>query len=1309
MAWVTAIRDDEQVDYRLREDAGCYVETDRDGQAVDAAVAYRMRAEADGVLVWMGSGLEGLGLTAGRPLDEAGKEAARLLMAGAHPATGARLVPAELRAHPAAKLTGARLLEALEATAADRGLDDAADLLDGKPKQQAALKTLRRMVNRLGETHRVQVGTLHRLARAAGLDLADVYEPGELADALAHQDDRVSVRVRGWDLTADLDKSTSVVFGLLAGDDAQAFRELFHQAKREAFAQLEDWIGYAVAGEDGELVRIATGGLMGWSVEHQSARPVDDSPGDPHLHAHIVVANLALCEDGKWRSIANSGQDLHRHALAFDRLFKARVRALAFERFGMRYEQDARTGAWEVVGIPEHVRTAFSRRGAAVDQLAGADASREDKHRAAAATRHEKHDQDVADVRASWRQRAEDLVDVDAMMAAAVPGPPGPGGAGVSRPGGGGPQIPPPEQLAQVVFDPEHGLTAHEKEFSRAQLLAAVAHATPYGIGPEVGTLDDLADQVLAVDGYAVPLPERGSRVMSSTARFTTADILAAEQVIVEQARARYSEGAAQLTADQAAASVSVFEVAAGFELSEQQRQVVERILTAGHGVDAVVGVAGSGKTTLMQACRLAWDATGTTYAGAALAAVAAANLEAGAGIPSRTLASWAQRIANGPGLDGVDVLVVDEAAMADDRQMATVLAEAARTGTKVVAIGDPQQLRAIGPGGGFAEVHRIVGGQVLAENRRQHDAGERAALEVWRTGARQEALQLLAAAERVHAVETADDARTAVLAAWDAERGRWSDPHDQLAELVVLAARNDDVTALNEGAQALRRAAGELGPEHTYALPGGDRLTLAVGDIVRVRVNDYRSRTGRGPDLLNGYRAVVDGLDAKHQVHITWRTPDGTEEGAWLTGDQIAGGALSLGYAMTIAASQGLTATTALTYGHGADAHALYPGITRAREANHLWLPLAALEAEETRARLGDARSDAERLERAVAAYAALLRQDRPDRMVSDQLRPAPEPAAAAVPVPEQRGEAEVLQQPAAPVQLWRERQFGHLRGNLLAAAAKAEQQAAVQRAAAEDADRKAAALAAVLGTDQQPARLTVAAHTDRLEAAAQQLARAGHLDGQADAIRAQVAGLYETNRSELAIESRIRARAALKRSALLGQRKGLLGDADALRQRIADRTAHIEALHAQAAQLRSEADQLRGQAKELIAYGRQYASYKPLDVQLADRRAELPSLAARLDAYDRSQHRRLVDQATEARATAADLTGRAAGLRAEAALRKALTPQQAAAEVAERARAAQQADQVRRRAATRAAPERQPRRYEPPAPDRLGPRLGR
>ncbi|WP_055714506.1 hypothetical protein [Streptomyces torulosus] len=197
----------------------------------------------------------------------------------------------------------------------------------------------------------------------------------------------------------------------------------------------------------------------------------------------------------------------------------------------------------------------------------------------------------------------------------------------------------------------------------------------------------------------------------------------------------------------------------------------------------------------------------------------------------------------------------------------------------------------------------------------------------------------MLAEGGRLHPAETAEEARSQILMAWDELRlQEWADRHDFIANIMVLAARNSDVDALNLGAQAIRREAGELGDEHTYALPGGDTLTLAVGVIVRVRENDYRSRRGEGPDMLNGYRAVITAMDDNHRVEITWRVKDAKapggyrHESGWVTSQKVTGGALSLGYAMTIAASQGLTCNTSLMYGHGANAFATYPGITRAR-----------------------------------------------------------------------------------------------------------------------------------------------------------------------------------------------------------------------------------------------------------------------------------------------------------------------------------------------------------------------------------------
>ncbi|MFC8424118.1 ATP-dependent RecD-like DNA helicase [Streptomyces sp. NPDC057236] len=543
------------------------------------------------------------------------------------------------------------------------------------------------------------------------------------------------------------------------------------------------------------------------------------------------------------------------------------------------------------------------------------------------------------------------------------------------------------------------------------------------------------------------------------------------------------------------------------------------------------------------------------TYAGASLSAVAAQNLYEESGIPSRTVAAWLQRIHDGDGLTGIDVLVLDAAAMTDNRSMAALLTEAARTGTKVIAIGDPQQLQAIGLGGGFTEVHRLVGGETLGDNRRQKDAGERAALEIWRTGVREQALNLPPDRGCIHATDSADDARRSLLTAWNEARTRCGgDTYDMLENLVVLAARNHDAALLNAGAQALRRAAGELGHAHRYALPGGVHLTLAVGDIVRVRTNDYRSRRSAGPDVLNGYRAVVTDIAADHRVQITWqhKNNDGTTrtDQTWLTSGQIIAGTLSLGYAMTIAASQGLTTDTALVYGMGANAYALYPGITRALTATHVWLPTAALEDPETRIRLGDPRDEIELLERALQAYTVLLRQDHADAMVGDCLRTAPEPVAPSTPVADE---------PAFPA--WDDhdaRPYGALpAAQLETQLAKALRAATTTEYAAEAQTRQARELATAAveepsaGQRTAQAAAAVLAAADRLAAQAQQedgiARRAAATAAQAEGIKEKIEAAFGRSRIALRLAGTSRA----EQQALLAQYTHQLAEAHEEQQR--------------------------------------------------------------------------------------------------------------------------------------------------------------
>ncbi|MGV9600722.1 MobF family relaxase [Streptosporangium sandarakinum] len=988
MAWVTVLGPSmAQVDYRLKEGAGC--------AHPDQQVAYRLADERG--LMWIGEGLREVGIVPDSALTAEQHSAARALMDGCHPGTGEMLVAAKKAVDPRALLAGAPLLEALERAAAERGSGGVAALYAGNAALASRAGRLERGVRRKGEAYSLPYEAVRKLAAAADVDLAALYPADRLAEARRWRNARVRIGNRGYDLTLDVPKSVSVLYGLSAPEVSAVVENTFAEAVAETVAAVEGWVAYGQRGHQGDgrlAARVPGSGLLGWVMWHRTARPVDGQAPDPHLHAHAQIANLVRGADGRWSAVAAGGRDLHRHVHAADALLKARLRRELIERFGVVWERDPVTGAWEIAGIDERLRARFSKRDGQVKAVLAAhgigyDEAHPHARRVASTTsRQAKHQAAGEDLVADWHaQCAADGIDAAAVLAACLHRGRGP----ARRPG--------PEEIAAWIWRPDGGLTAHAKTVTRADVFAAVVDACPDGVAG-LAEAEALTDAVLE-HAPAVRLPDGGAAHLVNAARYTSVDVLAAERQILTLTRARYEGGVAVVDAVAAALAVGAVEAGQGFAFSAGQRQVLERLLGGGHGVEAVLGVPGAGKTILMAAARAGWESRGLVVAGAATAAVAAANLTAESGIASRTIAAWLAAINDParPGLNGIDVLVIDEAAMVDDRDLAALLAEAHRTGTKAVLLGDPLQLRAVGVGGAFAAVHRQVGGPTLEENRRQVDPVERRALELWRAGERREALRTWGVGGRVHAGADASDTLAALLADWRGARAPYAaDVHDELAAVLVLAGTNDAADRLNMAARAIRRHAGELsGPDRIYRLAGGRTLALAVGDHVRVRVNDYRSRRsgGKRADVLNGYRGVVVAIHADRSVDVQWRR-QGTDGPALvverLDAAYISAGGLSHGTALTVAAAQGLTSDHALVYGLGLDPHTLYAAMTRDRLSARLYLPRTVLESDADRARLGEPRSPDEELHRALDAYAATVQGDRADRLIS----PEPEPIAA-------------------------------------------------------------------------------------------------------------------------------------------------------------------------------------------------------------------------------------------------------------------------------------------------------------------------
>jgi conjugative relaxase-like TrwC/TraI family protein len=112
--------------------------------------------------------------------------------------------------------------------------------------------------------------------------------------------------VPGFDLCFRAPKSVSLLQAL--GDHATAAEVIIghREAVADALGYVERAAVWVRRGHAGATV-VPGGGLVGAAFEHFTSRA-----GDPHLHSHVVVANVSVGPDGRWSAL--DGRALYRHA-----------------------------------------------------------------------------------------------------------------------------------------------------------------------------------------------------------------------------------------------------------------------------------------------------------------------------------------------------------------------------------------------------------------------------------------------------------------------------------------------------------------------------------------------------------------------------------------------------------------------------------------------------------------------------------------------------------------------------------------------------------------------------------------------------------------------------------------------------------------------------------------------------------------------------------------------------------------------------------------------------------------------------------
>jgi conjugative relaxase-like TrwC/TraI family protein len=755
------------------------------------------------------------------------------------------------------------------------------------------------------------------------------------------------------------------------GEYRQAVEDAIWAGNNAALSYLQDRAGYARVGHHGG----AAGRWVdahGWVVA--SFFQHDSRDHDPQLHIHNPILNRAPGDtDDEWRTLDSRAIHKFRPAAAAvgERTTEEHLARALGLRLAMRPDGKAR----EVIGIDDTVTDLFSSRRRAVTEKAaeliaefGAHHDREANglerdrlsRQATMATRQAKsHDGET---------RSQFLDRVDTQLRGEVAG----GLRAVAddvlkardedRPMAG--EWSPKEVLETALAD----VQTRKAAWTRADLTRAINDALPDTLGlPDggdvAGLLDWLTDEGLDL---ATPLDAArpGDHALPDELRlangrsaydapgakvYATPEHVHTERALTAAARRGDATAAPTQVADRFLAQLS----GSGVELGVDQAAAVRGVLTSGARIETLVGPAGTGKSFVVGSIAEAWSDPQLRGAGVGrvfglATSQVATQVLADEGLDARNVERWLamqDRLAQGAGVDDAsswrlragDLVVVDESSMTDTSALAAIHERVDAAGAKLLLVGDHCQLAAVGAGGAMDLLAQAGARYELTETRRFREGWEGPASLRLRDGD-EGVLRDYHRHGRLLDAGTLDDAEASARRAWLA---------DTLAghRSVLVVDTNDQADRLSAALRAELVRLGQVA-EHGVAL-GRDGNYAGVGDLVAARRNGWEltgHRVGdhvnrRGPINRETYRVTAVGEDGS----LTVAPGHGRDpEGAEVLGDRMvlprdyAAADLSLAYAGTIHATQGLTVDTShLVAGPGTSRAASYVGLTRGRLAN--------------------------------------------------------------------------------------------------------------------------------------------------------------------------------------------------------------------------------------------------------------------------------------------------------------------------------------------------------------------------------------
>ena len=740
-------------------------------------------------------------------------------------------------------------------------------------------------------------------------------------DSLLPASGRRTDRVPAFDYTLSAPRSVALLWAGGSSDTKLAIEQAQAEAVRAALQLLEREAVYARRGKGGLIYENVA--LTAACFLHGDSRPALHSDGrkfgDPNLHTHCVIPNLAARSDGTIGALHSTV--LRDWKMAMGATYHA---ALAYElqKLGFGIDRVSTNGIFEVAGIDNAVIEYFSaRHNEITDELIDAGTTGKESPKLAASiaksTRSAKASSQNTEHDQIWKEAALangfDLSDLERLASVASRSRNQTIDSSPNR----------ADYRSTVISE----LMGTRSVVERRDLIrAGTAALVGSGLAPEQITsqIEHLVKHrsvvCLGTDSIGVP-------------KYSTPDRIRIERDVVQIASNLSKKHWHKIDPK----DIQIRSIK--FRLSPEQT-VVALSACGSTQIACIEGSPGSGKTTTLAPIVEAHRNAGLRVIGAASAWRIANMLRDDLHIETRALASWLEAARhNQEFLDHRTVLIVDEAGLLSSEDTHTLLEAVEQSGAKVILVGDRDQLQAIGGAGGLPLVARAVENASISTIVRQREAWARDAVTSLGNGEADAALA--AFVEHDLLIETEGEAAS-IKEVGD----RWAQIRKSApaASTLLIAKTNSEVRAINEQIRSKLIHEGVVhGPQILLrtATPSGHNasISLAAGDEIRFLKKDADLGVVNGTTGTVLRVANPPAMEAEHdqliEVNIRGRR---IQIPLSRFADEKNRILISHAYASTIYGAQGLTVDHAIVLLNPAyDKHDTYVAASRARGSTQL------------------------------------------------------------------------------------------------------------------------------------------------------------------------------------------------------------------------------------------------------------------------------------------------------------------------------------------------------------------------------------